>query len=111
MTSMMRVSGRTNSNVKLLKEFTGSKDSNGAVVDKLVEDALLNFCADTNNGFIRVGSVVRGRDGFIGVISEVTKDKVTFRCGGHVVNGSAFCKSLEVISDSAEEYEGGVSYA
>ena len=106
--SMMRVSRETKNLIKLLKQSTGSKLSQQETVEDLVRKELTNTFVDSLEGFLEAGNVVCGPEGKILVIDRVDCDRVTFRDGSFMINGSSASFNLGFVAESVKGYDGGL---
>lgn len=105
---MMRVSKEVLSGIKLLKSLSNFTGSQQDIVGKLVKAELKKTFVDTRYGYVGVGAVVLGPDSVTLVVSSIDEDKVTFRDGSFILNGGATSFELKLLSNSVEDFEGGI---
>ena len=109
--SMMRVTPELVEDLKLLKGVKSAKGKLGThsdLVHNLVKAELRKTHAETNDGYLAEGSVVLGPSGKPIVIGRVSKSEVVFTDGTFVINGSVACCSMTLLSDSVENFDGGL---
>ena len=108
MTTMIRVSRGLNSDLKQLKDTMVKPGSSSDVLHLLIQKELMKTHAQTNHGFLPVGSVVNGPEGKPLVIGNVSRNEVVFTDGSYVLNGSAACSNLEFLAESIDKFDGGL---
>lgn len=105
--TMMRINVDVVSKIKLLKGYLGTKDSHQEIVDKVVTAELLKTHADTDDGYLPIGTVVMGPMDKPIIIRDISCGNVVFECGTSLINSSSACRRLKYLSCNVESYEGG----
>ena len=106
----MRVTGDLVDDLKLLKEVKSVKGKLGthnSIVHDLVKNELRKTHAETGSGFLAEGCVVLGPSAKPVVIRAVGEGNVTFNDNTYVINGGIACRSLVLLANTVEEYDGG----
>ena len=102
--SMIRVTKELIEDLKVLKTVIPGTNNN--IIHYIIKEELKKSFMATVDGYAAVGAVISGPSGNPVVIISITRDKVVFSDGTYVINGSAFCSSLKILSDSVEEFDG-----